>query len=339
MITYNNIRLADPHLPADWRYKRVLQMIKSDPPERCKRYDDKWIQQYKTFMLLYRKNDESRTRLLYEMPGLYYAYQIFDNSAKNDDVALIIESRLLSGMSYEQIAELCKTIPETIEWYERLYFNVTDFLSHKDWILSQVLLPAIDRYHGTMYESDEDDDIIDKFAKKMKVKPIIKSHLDMSLKYFSYFGGPHVCDMMIHGFSDIKHVRSADQVQDFMHENFINSLARRSLQAIQAFEVNKFNVMELLGFHGKIIEVLKTDKSKSDKLTDLEKQFQAFLTDIPWATGRKAKELYEGKEISKYDNSHFELNSEEAAITGSDGKIEIDVPPVDLFARVDNGPK
>ena len=333
---YHNIRLADPHLPADWRHKRVMSMLHTNPPERCKRYDDKWIQQYKTFMLLHRKNDESRTKLLYEMPGLYFAYQIFDNSAKNNDVALIIESRLLAGMSYKDIANLCKTIPDTIEWYERLYFNVTDFLEHKDWILSQVLMPAIDRYHVTMYEPDENDDILDKFAKKMTVKPIIKSHLDMSLKYFSYFGGPHVCDMMIHGFTDVKHVKSSEQVQDFMNESFINSLARRSLQAIQVFEVNKFNVMELLGFHGKLIEVLKTDKSKSDKLNDIEKQFQAFLSDIPWATGRKVQEAYEGKSIAEHDSSHYELNSEEAAIASSGEKIEIEVPPKDLFARVGN---
>jgi len=330
---YNNIHLADPNLRPDWRHNRVIRMLSTNPPGRCNRYDDKWIQQYKTFTLLYRKSDESRTKLLYEMPGLYYAYQLFDSSAKNKDTALIIESRLLAGMSYQQIADLAKTIPETIEWYERLYFNVTEFLSHRDWILTQVLLPAVSRYHDTMYENESDGDIFDKINKKMAVKPIVKSHLDMTLKHFSYFGGPYVCDMMISGFSEVKHVTSEDKVPDFINEQFVKTLTRRSLQAVTKFDINQYNVLEVFALHGKIIEVLKEDKSKSDKLTSIEKQFQCFLTDLPWATGIKAKEMYEGKAISEHDNAAYEINAEEALVVGSGEKIVIDAPPKDLFAR------
>lgn len=328
---YHNIHLADPDLRTDWRHNRVLQMLSTNPPGRCNRYDDKWIQQYKTFMLLHRKNDESRTRLLYEMPGLYYAYKLFD--AINRDTALIVESRLLAGMTYAQIADLIKTIPETIEWYERLYFNVTEFLANRDWILTKVLLPAVDRYHDTLYEDKEDDDVFDKINKKMAVKRIVKPHLDMTLKYFSYFGGPHVCDMMISGFTEVKHVTSVEDVPDFIHKNFVNTIARRSLQAASQFEINQYNVLELFSLHGKIIEVMKEDKSKSEKLNSIEKQFQSFLTDIPWATGMKAQEAYEGKLIAEHDKSHYEVSAEEALVTGSGQKIEIDVPPKDLFNR------
>lgn len=313
---YRDVRLADPFLRPNWRHERVVQMLGTVPPERCKRHDDKWVQGYRKFLFQWNKNANNRDRLMYDNPGLYFAYLMHDRMFVEPEMRLMMEARLLSGTPKDDIAHECKTIPETIEWYERLFFNVTDFLPHHDWILKHVLLPASDRFVADDVEDDEDE---------FKPKPsneVVRPHLDMTLKFFAYYGGPMICDVMISGFRRDKRVTSHEDIPDYFHEQFMSQVMRRSAQAAGQFEINKYNVMELFATHTRIIEIQRSAESQEDRHSEVEKHVSAMLSELPWTVGAEGAKLYSGSAIEEFDQGAAELNEEEIMLIGSGKKPE-----------------
>lgn len=313
MRIYRDVKLADPFLRPNWRHERVVKMLDSVPPERVKRTDDKWIAGYKKFLQQWNKSEDNRDKLLYEDPGLYFAYVMFDRMFTEPELRLMIEARLLSGLTYEDIADECKTIPETIQWYERLFFNVIEFLPNHDWIMKHVLLPSSDRFVQD-YSTDDDDEAA--FMAKPS-NEVVRPHLDMTLKFFAYYGGPLVCDMMISGFRRDKRVTSQEDLPEYFHEQFMSQVTRRSAQSAGQFEINKYNVMELFATHTRIIEIQRSAESAEDRHNEFEKHVNAMLTELPWTVGLESKKLYEGSEIGKFDAGASELNEEELMLFGS----------------------
>ncbi len=311
MKVYRDVRLANPFLRPNWRHERVVQMLATVPPERCKRYDDQWVKDYKTFLFQWNKGENNRDRLMYDNPGLYFAYLLHDRMYVEPELRLIIEARLLAGSPKEEIADACKTIPETIEWYERLFFNVEDFLKHRDWILKHVLLPSSDRF-----VEDESDDDSDDF-KPRPSSELVRPHLDMTLKFFAYFGGPMVCDLMITGFRRDKRVTSMEELPEYFHEQFMSQIMRRSAQAAGQFEINKYNVMELFATHSRIIEIMRASESQEDRHNEFEKHVNAMLSELPWTVGLDSKKLYADTPIGVFDENAAELNSEELMLYGA----------------------
>lgn len=302
---------GDPFQRPYWRHERVLQLRETS--RRCTRYDDKWIQEYKAFLIEWDKGDTSRERLRHTQTGLFYAFQMHDRRATDPEVALMTEGRLLAGMSSEDIAFNLKTFPAVIDWYERLYFNVRRRLQHHDWIVKSVLLPSYDQY--TEYEENKKN-------KKKKVpparvvRPVARPHLDMSLKFFAYFGGPLVCDIMISGFRRHQHVRNPEDLADYFNQQFALQLQRRSADAAVNFEINKFNVMELFATHTRLIEIHRSGKGADERKTEFEKNVNALMAELPWSTGRSGAQLYADQLIGKYDASAAEVSAEEAVEAG-----------------------
>lgn len=290
-------------------------MLASVPPERTKRFDDKWVQGYKKFLHLWNKGEDKRDQLLYENPGLYFAYLLHDRMFIEPELRLMIEARLLAGVSYEEIAENCKTIPETIEWYERVFFNVSGFLSHHDWIVKHVLLPSSDRFVEGEIDNDDvgDEDVF----KPRPSQEVVRPHLDMTLKFFSYFGGPLVCDFMISGFKRDKHVLSREDLGEYFNDQFMSQLTRRSAQAAVQFEINKYNVLELFATHTRIIEIQRSADNAEERHNEFEKHVNAMLSELPWTAGAESKQLFDETAIGEFDSGAAELNEEELMLLGS----------------------
>jgi hypothetical protein len=313
---YRDVRLADPFLRPNWRHERVVKMLASVPPERVKRFDDTWVQGYKKFLFLWNKGEDNRDKLLHDDPGLYFAYIMHDRMFIEPEMRLMVEARLLAGVPYRDIANDCKTIPETIEWYERLFFNVAEFLPHHDWILKHVLLPSSDRFVEANTDDEEEE------FQPRPTSEVVRPHLDMTLKFFAYYGGPIACDAMISGFRRNKHVASQQELPEYFHEQFMSQVTRRSAQAAGQFEINKYNVMELFATHTRIIEIQRSAESAEDRHNAFEKHVNAMLTELPWTVGLESKRLFDGSTIGDFDSGSAELNEEELMLLGSGRKPE-----------------
>jgi hypothetical protein len=310
--TYRDVRLADPFLRPYWRHERVISMLASVPPERCKRYDDVWIRDYKKFLFAWRKDEGSRDKLLHDNPGMFFAYLLHDKMHVEPELRLMIEARLLAGQSAEDIAHEAKTIPETVKYYEKLFFNVADFLPHHDWIVKHVLIPASDRFAAPEADEEEDDD--ENNDQTFTPKPaasVVKPHLDMTLKFFAYFGGPLICDTMISGFRRNNKITSPEDIPNFFDEQFTSQIQKRSAQAAGQFQINQYNVMELFATHSRLIEVQNGAGSAEDKHSDIEKSIGAMLTELPWSVGARGTKIYEDTPLGRFDNSAVELDGEE----------------------------
>lgn len=332
---YRNIRIADPFLKPYWRHERVIRMLASVPPERCKRHDDKWVQTYKKFLFLWNKSEANRDKLMYENPGLYFAFLLHDRMYVEPETRLMIEARILAGYTSEEIARECKTIPETIEWYEKLFFNVKDFLVHHDWILKHVLLPASDRF---VSDEEEDDDDKEEF-KPRTVAEIVKPHFDMTLKFFAYYGGPIVCDLMISGFRRDRKVITHDDLPDYFHDQFMTQIMKRSAEASGRFEVNKYNVMELFNTHSRIIEIQKSTGQQENKYNEIEKHVNSMMSEFMWTVGNTGKQLYDGTLIGQADELAAEVDSDELLKIGAgEGKTIVDsITDLNITGRKEPG--
>jgi hypothetical protein len=328
--SYKDVRLYNPFLRPDWRFERVLKLVGRVPaPGRTTKLDDDHIKEARSFMLRWRKGEAAREQLLQENPGLYYAYMVYDNLHTDPEVRFMMEARLLSGQPPEEIAEALKTLPQTVTWYEKIFFNIKPFLSHHDWIVKHVLLPASDRFAA--HDDDDDDDVPQPQGTPLIVRP----HLDMTLKFFSYFGGPVMCEFMIGGFRRGAEVHTQDDISAWLDDQWQLTLQRRSAQASGVFEVNRYNVMELFATHTRIIELQRTAESGDERRSLFERHVQAMLTELPWTVGRQAKEFYTDSAIGAFEETAAELNAEELILMGA-GEIPDyldELPAVSITGR------
>lgn len=302
---------GDPFQRPYWRHERVLQLRQFS--QRCTRRDDRWIQEYKTFLIEWDKGAAARERLRHTCTGLFYAHMIHTKRVTEPEVAFLTEARLLSASSYAEIAYNLKTFPAVIEWYEKLYFNVSKRLQHHDWIVKSILLPAYDQYVEQEVKEETEGK---KTPAAQVVRTIVQPHLDLSLKFFSYFGGPLVCDIMITGFRRHQHVRSSEALADYFNQQFATRIQQRSIQAAMTFEVNKYNVMELFATHTRLLEIHRYGKGDDERKTEFETNVNALMSELPWSTGRSGAQLYEGQALGQYDMSAAEVSAEEAVESG-----------------------
>lgn len=326
MVNLREIYDNDPFLSPNWRAERVAELLRFTPPRRPDRFDDKWIQDFRKFRIALRHpNPAERRNVMFLQPELYYANKIYERKATEPNVAHILEARLLTGASYETIAKTLKTYPRTVAWYERLFFNIGSRLSHSDWVLHSILLPAFDRH----IEHDGPEHV-----ERARVTSIAIPHLDMSLKFFAYFGGPLVCDMMVNGFQR-NHVKKVDELADYFNDQFAMQIKRRSAQAATQFEINKYNVMELFTVHTRLIEIQRSGLNAEDKHTEFEKNINALMNEFPWSVGRAGAQLYDGKLVGDYDQTAVEPDADELLNAGANIpviELEHDAS-VDVFAQ------
>ncbi len=289
----------------DWRWQRVLQMVdRDDTPGKSSRRDDEYTKRARNFTLCYRNRDdeEARNGLWYDEPHLYYAYQLHSKMQTHPEGALFVQARLLAKQSHQDIAKHLTTCAEAIQWYERLYFDVTPYLHCRDWVTAQVLIPAFKQRHQLFQDT---------LAGPRRDPPIAETFLDASLKLFAYFGGPHLVDFLIQGLQAGRPLVSLDDLSNWLDNQWSTTVRRRSLQAAFQCEINKYNVMELFAVHTRIMEIERSEESQNQQKTTTERHIQAMLDAIPWTVGDQGAEQREGTALARLDKMPGELRDDE----------------------------
>ena len=313
MLASTDPRIYDPYRRPDWRFERVLQLADRQPvPGRCTKRDDDTIRSMKSFLLRWRgRSDSGRQELLHENPGLYYAYQLHENESDEHELEFMLQSRLLSGQDPEEIAVALGTLTGAVTWYEKVFFNVLDRLENHDWIVKRVLLPAAARNVIQAHPGDDGEQQGPRFTL------VAKPFLDWSLKWFSYFGGPVVCEWMIGGFKRGSQVTRQEDIDAFVDEHWSSTIRRRSAQAAGIFEVNKYNVMELFHTHSQIMSLERSTDTVANKKTDLEHHINHFLGSLPWAVGVSGREQFSELSVGEFDEVSAELRSDELMLVAA----------------------
>lgn len=293
----------------DWRWERVRAICERYPtPGRASRRDDDYVKSAKNFLLRWRRIDTraDRDQLFFDYPGLFYAHEIYEKSHEDFEPKAMMEARLLARQDPGQIAEVLCTRPETVEWYEAMFFNVADRLDSRDWITKHVLLPAIMRNYGLGGVPDAGAPIVT-FNNGVIARPFF----DATLKLFAYFGGPHIIDFMLTGFQAGKPLHSPEAMGAWFDSNWANVIKRRSHQASLTFEVNKYNVMELFATHLQILAIEKSADNQDLKKTTIERHIEAMVNGIPFTVGDEGEAAAGRTPVGRYDTLAVELRDDD----------------------------
>ena len=97
------------------------------------------------------KSEKDIAKLAKRMPHLHAAYVLRHSNDKLQRG--LVEARLVAGLSVEQTAVACNLPPETVEWYEALFFRVVGLLEHRLYILGNVFGW---KFYGGATEADVD---------------------------------------------------------------------------------------------------------------------------------------------------------------------------------------
>jgi hypothetical protein len=163
----------DPFEPPDRRWLRAGHLVESGlPPSPC--HDDTWVGRAVAYRraLAACRDDEDRLGLAERLPAVAQAHAL--RLADPPLLRWAVEARILAREGFDVVAKKCAVLPEAVEAYERLFFNVIDKLDASSWVACQVIGPRI--HHGL---AEED--------------------LDVLWKFFGYAYGPVVLDALIHG--------------------------------------------------------------------------------------------------------------------------------------------
>jgi hypothetical protein len=281
------------------------------------------------------RTPEQREELFVSDPGLYYAYEAYLRSIDEPTAVLLMEARLLAKCTFEEIADACDTIPDTVEWYEALFFNVRDKLDARDWITTRVLVPAMSRNFGLLdhphHAHSDDDDDDSPISSPWDDRVIARPFLDASLKMFAYFGGPLLCEFMIHGFQSGKIVSSGDNLSKFLDEHWALTIRARSAQAARTFTINKYNVLELFNTHSQILSLEKTDEALGMKQNAMESHISALIDNLPWYGGEDSDPALPAV-VGELDKLSAEVRDGElvSATLGQDTSILDNLSPLKL---------
>jgi hypothetical protein len=289
----------DPFRPPNWRWERLRQLVQQiTSPGRCSSRDDHWIRAARRFLVAWPKADEdTREKMFWDNPGLGYAYMMFEKRNAGEPLEVLpvyfMEARLLAGQTPEEIAREGSMHPDAVRWYTALFFDVVEHLHERDWITANVLLPSIMEHllgFGPTQDVDTRAETVAQRQRRLStVVPVALPYNDASLKLFAYFGGPLMVDLMIHGFRSGQRLRSHEELSRWLDENWAVTIKRRSLQAASQVEINKYNALELINTHAKIIEIEQSDDAQEARRTGLERHIQAMLDDLPWRSGPPAR--------------------------------------------------
>jgi hypothetical protein len=169
---------TDPRRTPDWRYQRVCKLLDTLPGGRRPHHEEKYVRQAASFIRRLQEahgrsfaKGDYRRRVDPTSPGLWHALKlvlgmlpgtaleadrfhevIAPGDAERWGMRNVIEACVLARMSPREISRICCLLPETIEWYERLFYDVRSRLHHPQWVRSELIRDHLLKRYA--YESD-----------------------------------------------------------------------------------------------------------------------------------------------------------------------------------------
>lgn len=282
----------NPSRSPRWRYDHCLSLVEHSPrPKPASPKDDQYVRTYRRFLLRFHRedatSDSQRHQLFSANPGLYYAHSLYHQN--DTEWRSILEARILTGASDEDIAETLGTLPETVDWYEQLFFNVRDRIDKQDWIVKTVIGTPAARL-ANRYDTTTDH------------------QRDMLYRLFGYFGGPLVLSVIVSGFESRSLPNKTSQLANWFDSAIQTAIRRRAVMEAQRFEVDKFKVMELLNLHANLVNAAKGSGGSGN--VDYTKILEAAVSSVPWAlAGKGVRELPATQQ--RFLTSHVEPRADE----------------------------
>lgn len=308
------MRDIDPFLTPNWRHQYANSLVDASPPQRSPVSAGPEIREYRAF-LLSRKNNTKVAQWLTRNPYLCYAVQLYECREENYEIPFMLECRILSGEPYEEIAKKLKTSTEVVTWYSSLFFDVQPYLGSSDWIFHQVLLPAADKSQAArlMRQASANIAATEAGSRAALVPDIISPFYDPSIKFFSYLGGPKVCDLMLTGITGSAKPANMNQVVKFVEKQYRMTLQSRSLQIARSLPLNRYTAVDFMKIAAMVQDISKPGPTTtaSKATTQLQSVIGEMVSLASLAVGDTGIPVESPNIVDRTDRSRVELDSTE----------------------------
>jgi hypothetical protein len=197
-ITYYNYHYIDPQREPDWRYREAMKLYR-----RGKRdvNVDPYVKPFVFFLEVVNGPDRERAR---RWVGKRPHFVQLCRLRESVELCNVLEAHILARRRDLEIAGRMGLLPETVMWYERLFFHVRDRFAAKDWIAVRLRLTKL--VHG--------------FCEPHEV-------WGLALKRFAYAGGPLVLDDVLAEFPLHRGPQTIDEV-----DALLEGASRRKLAVL-----------------------------------------------------------------------------------------------------------
>lgn len=282
-----------PMRPVDWRWERARIIRETQKKiSRKSKEDDFTVLALRFQKKLFKcKNDYDRFDLIDKHPDIYFAYAIHNEDDKKITIRSEIEARILANETSEKIADRCGCSIETIDLYEKLFFNVREKLKNTTYILHQVMGPAI---HKGMYERDH----------------------DLLWKLYGYFCGSAVLDALTTTFTNPVKPETPEQVDALFVDDTRAVMRRKAAIAARTVSVNDQTQLRILEIYAQFLEIEKEAEGGASGESLIMNNIETMMLALPWATGSNAAGV-NNRLIQHYDNQAAELRADETVAVGA----------------------
>jgi hypothetical protein len=290
-LTTDDMVFGDATLRPDWRWERVLDMVNHSPcPLRNKRFDDSYVRTMRQYMLQNRgDNEERKKNLFFEYPGCYHALKLHQD-VDGADMRLFLQSRFLARQSIPDIAS---------EWYEKLFFNVSDRISDQDWILRHILGPEASRQ---------------------------LNNYELAIKMLAYHGGVSVLNFMLTGCRELEHPQTPEEVINYVTDYAVDGIIRKAALAVYCYTPNKYKIEQLLDMARQAKADMKAKEDETDRIEMVAGAVRHTLEAIEFIKGDMAEDWLRARspQLLEYDGFAAELRDQQvyAVVTGNLASVE-----------------
>jgi hypothetical protein len=239
--------------------------------------DDKYIRQLRK-MYVERNNYtatdipeyDSRAYLAAKYQDLWLADRIF-SSGRSDRTRFGVEAMLLANMPDQDIAEQAAVTAESISLYEKIFFNVRDRLSNKNYIASEVLGNAF-------------------------MAGLSNKSMELTAKYFGYFGGPLILNLILDAFDgSIEAPEDSQDMGNWLAQQYKLRLGAQSVVASTFFDPTNYNVRTLFESYHNILSLQQRDIASQGDDNIISKALQTFLNVQHVPIGHESDKLLEAQ--------------------------------------------
>jgi hypothetical protein len=159
-----------------------------------------------------------------QMPAVAQAHELFSIDIERRQ---LLEARLLTPETFDEIAKRVGTDGQTIDYFEQLFFNVRDRMQATDWLSTVIKGPSEDRVPS-------------------RSGVMTTAQRGFVYKLFAYFGGPLVLDALIACLSPHGKPQCAEDAPEWFADSTREIVRSRAAMAASVLAVDGTNVMRLL---------------------------------------------------------------------------------------------
>ena len=254
------LREDSPLRPPDWRWQKV--MVYKEAGRRIPRSKmDSLLSVISKFAILLDSCDDDfdLLDLSESYPDLCDAHMMYKH-----DGALSskweLEARLLARESYADICEKMHIPPSTIDLYEKVFFNVSDRINNKSWIINCIVGRAI---HAGLTERD----------------------YDLLWKMYGLFSGPMMLDVVL-GKMGLKaqHAASFDQAVTMLRDSLDVQAIVTASKSFAIVPINGFTALPAIQAEQAYRQMAKDSVGAASTQTFLQSVDQ-IMSSLPWCVG------------------------------------------------------